>query len=115
MTFEEIRDLQISNIISNAGEMLSLVKTSLSIVDTSTLKDSEITMLINAAVSDLVRLGIDVANNVSDGLIQCAIVNYVKANFEMLDIRDREMAQKLYRQNLEQMSLSFEKYRLEVE
>lgn len=115
MTFEEIRDLQISNIISNAGEMLSLVKTSLSIVDTSTLKDSEITMLINAAVSDLVRLGIDVANNVSDGLIQSAIVNYVKANFEMLQVKDRELAHRLYLQNIGQMSLSFEKYRLEVE
>lgn len=114
MTFQEVRDLQISNIISNVSEFKSLVKQCLSIVSTATSKDDEIVMWINAGISDMVRQGIDVAHNISDGLVQGAIVMYVKSNFGMTDIKEKENAQKTYMQIVGQLSLS-SKYKLEVD
>lgn len=114
MTFEEVKNLQISNIISNTSEFKALVKQCLSIVSTSTVKDDEIVMWINAGISDMVRQGIDVANNISDGLVQGAIVMFVKSNFGMTDIKEKENAQKTYIQIVGQLSLS-EKYKLEVD
>ena len=112
MTYKEIVNLQISNIISNTSEFKNLVKQCLSIVSTSTLKDDEIVMWINGAISDLVRQDIDVAKNVSDGLIQGAIVMFVKSNFGMVDIKEKELAQSTYKQLCNNLSLS-SKYRLE--
>lgn len=112
MTYKEIADLQISNIISNTSEFESLVKQCLSIVRTSTLKDDEIVMWINGAISDLVRQDIDVAKNISDGLIQGAIVMFVKANFGMVDIKEKELAQGTYEKLCNNLSLSSD-YRLE--
>lgn len=107
MTWEEVRNLQISNIIaSGTSEMNTLVKQCLSIVDTSTLKDNEIEMLINAGVSDLIRQGIDVENNINDGLVQGAIVMYVKANFGMVDINEKKQAWDRYIQTITNLSLS---------
>lgn len=118
MTFEEIRDLQITNIIANASEMKSLVKQCLSIVGSSTAKDDEIVMWINAAVSDMVRQKIDVANNITDGLIQAAIVMYVKGNFGFIDETDKKSEKKLAQENYKMLvtnlSLST-KYLLEEE
>ena len=108
MTFEEVKNLQISNIISHTSEMSSLVKQCLSIVPTSTAKDDEIVMWIGAGISDMVRQGIDVAGNISDGLIQGAIVMYVKGNFGFVE------AQKTYNQICCNLSLS-SKYKLEVD
>ena len=112
MTCQEVADLQISNIISNENELQYLIKQCLSIVSTSTAKDDEIVMWINGAVSDLVRQGIDVAKNISDGLIQGAIAMYVKGNFGMVDIKEKELAQKRYVILCNNLSLS-QKYRLE--
>lgn len=112
MTFREVRDLQISNIISNVSEFKSLVKQCLSIVPTATAKDDEIVMWINAAISDMVRQGIDVASNISDGLIQGTIVMFVKGNFGFVD--EKELAQRTYTQLCTNLSLS-NKYLLEVE
>lgn len=107
MTWEEVKSLQISNIIAGSpSELNELVKQSLSIVGTSTLKDDEIQMLINAGASDLIRLGIDVQNNINDGLIQGAIVMYVKANFGMVDINEKKLAQERYIQAINNLSLS---------
>lgn len=114
MTFQELKDLQISNIISHTSEMSSLVKQCLSIVSTSTAKDDEIVMWIDAAVSDMVRQGIDVARNISDGLIQGTIVMFVKGNFGFVEAKEKEMAQKTYTRNCCQLSLS-QKYLLEVD
>lgn len=114
MTFEEVKDLQISNIISNSSEFKALVKQCLSIVGTTTAKDDEIVMWINAGISDMVRQGIDVAKNIADGLIQGAIVMYVKGNFGFVEIKEKELAQKTYIQICCNLSLS-QKYLLEVD
>lgn len=114
MTYEEIANLQISNIISNASEFKKLAKVCLSISESSTLKDDEIVMWLNAAVSDLVRQEIDVGKNIEDGLIQGAIIMYLKSNFGMLDIKEKELAQKTYINICNNLSLS-SKYRLEVD
>ena len=112
MAYKEVLDLQISNIISHSSEMLGLVKTCLGILGNSTLKDDEIVMWIDGAVADMVRQNIDVAGNISDGLIQSTIVMYVKSNYEMLDEVDRKRAYELYKQNCTNLSLS-QKYLLE--
>ena len=114
MTFEEVKDLQISNIISNTSEFKSLVKQCLSIVSTATAKDDEIVMWINAGISDLVRQGIDVAGNIADGLIQGAIVMYAKSNFGFVEVKEKELAQRTYIQICNNLSLS-SKYKLEVD
>lgn len=114
MTFEEVKNLQISNVISNTSEFKSLMKQCLSIVSTATAKDDEIVMWINGAISDMVRLNIDVAGNIADGLIQGAIVMFVKSNFGMTDIKEKELAQRTYTQICTNLSLS-SNYKLEVD
>lgn len=108
MTYKEIADLQISNIISNTSEFKNLAKQCLSIVSSATAKDDEIVMWINGAVSDLVRQDIDVANNLNNGLIQGAIVMFVKANFGMVDIKEKELAKRTYTMLCNNLSLSSE-------
>lgn len=77
-------------------ELLKLVKQCLSIVETSTLKDKEIEMLINAGIADLNRQAIVASVGTTDSLIQSAIVMFVKANFGNVDIKEKELAQKTY-------------------
>ena len=114
MTYNEIKNLQISNIISHINEMSGLVKQCLSVVSTATAKDDEIVMWIDAAVSDMVRQNIDVAGNITDGLIQGTIVMFVKATFGMVDIKEKELAKERYQTLCGQLSLST-KYKLEVD
>lgn len=114
MTFQEVKDLQVSNIVSNVSEFKSLVKQCISIVPTATAKDDEIVMWINAGISDMVRQNIDVASNITDGLIQGAIVMFVKGNFGFVEAKEKELAQKTYTQLCTNLSLSH-KYLLEVE
>lgn len=85
-------------------DLLKLTKQCLSIVETATLKDEEIKMLINAAKLDLKRLGIEA--NIEDNLIQTAIVMFVKANFGNTDIKEKELAQKTYSLLCHNLSLS---------
>lgn len=106
MTYEEIENLQISNIVANSSELMDLVKTSLGIVLTSTIKDTEIAMLIGAGTQDMIRQDIDVTNHLSDELIQATIVMFVKANFEYLDEATRKRALEMYRMNCTNLSLS---------
>lgn len=77
-------------------ELLKLVKQCLSIVETSTLKDKEIEMLINAGIADLNRQAIVASVGTTDSLIQSAIVMFVKANFGNVDIKEKELAQRTY-------------------
>ena len=77
-------------------ELLKLVKQCLSIVETSTLKDKEIEMLINAGIADLNRQAIVASVDTTDSLIQSAIVMFVKANFGNVDIKEKELAQRTY-------------------
>lgn len=114
MAFQEVKDLQISNIVSNVSEFKSLVKQCLSIVSTATTKDDEIVMWINAGISDMVRQGINVASNITDGLIQGAIVMFVKSNFGFVEAKEKELAQRTYNQICCNLSLS-QKYLLEVD
>lgn len=105
MTYEEVKDLKLSEVLANT-DLKKLTKQCLSIVDTSTLKDDEIVMLINAAVSDMKRLNIDAENKISDSIIQATIVFFVKANFGMCDIKEKELAAKRYKENCDKLSLS---------
>ena len=76
--------------------LLKLVKQCLSIVETSTLKDEEIKMWIQAGIVDLKRQGITASKDIEDSLIKSAIVMYVKANFGNVDIKEKELAQRTY-------------------
>ena len=98
---------------SQINELMKVVKQSLSIIETSTMKDDEIKMWIGAAISDMNRQGIDVLNNVNDNLVQGAVVLYVKANFGFTDAKEKEIAQKSYNQIVNNLSLSSE-YQMEV-
>lgn len=95
-------------------ELLKLSKECLSIVNTSTLKDQEITMLINSAISDLKRLEIDVEKHIEDDLVKNTIVIYVKANFGDGDIDKRNEYLKRYKSNLRELQFS-EEYRKVVD
>ena len=92
-------------------ELLKLVKQCLSIVETSTLKDEEIKMWINAGIADLKRQGITASEDTKDSLIQSAIVMFVKGNFGNVDIKEKELAQKTYSLLCNNLSLS-EKYKV---
>ncbi len=92
-------------------ELLKLVKQCLSIVETSTLKDKEIEMLVNAGIADLNRQGIKADANISESLVQSAIVMYVKSNFGNVDIKEKELAQRTYSLLCVNLSLS-EKYKV---
>lgn len=85
-------------------ELLKTAKQCLSIVETATLKDAEIEMLINAGIADLERQGI--SSNTSNDLIKSAIIMFVKANFGNVDIKEKELAQKAYSLLCNNLSLS---------
>ena len=89
--------------------LLKLVKQCLSIVETATLKDQEIQMWIQAGIADLTRQGIVASETTDDSLIQSAIVMFVKANFGNVDIKEKELAQRIYSLLCANLGLS-EKY-----
>lgn len=89
-------------------ELKKLTKQCLSIVDTATLKDGEIELWINSGLKDLVRLGIDAENKMTDPLIQGAVIMFVKSNFGMVDIKEKELAQETYSLLCNKLSLSKE-------
>lgn len=79
--------------------MESLLKTAkqcLSIVETATLKDEEIKMLINAGIEDLKSQGIKASIDTKSELIKSSIIMFVKANFGNVDIKEKELAQRTY-------------------
>lgn len=75
-------------------DLLKTAKQCLSIVETATLKDAEIKMLINAGEADLKRQGIKV--DTKSDLVKSAIIMFVKGNFGNVDIKEKELAQKTY-------------------
>lgn len=89
-------------------ELLKIAKQCLSIIDTSTLKDEEIKMLIEAGIADLNRQGIKADENTKDSLVKSAIVMFVKTNFGMVDIKEKELAQKTYSLLCNNLGLSSE-------
>lgn len=102
MTYEQIRNLKIDELITKT-DWLKLAKECLSIVETSTLKDKEIHMLIESAVTDLKRVDIDVENNLDDNLIKNTVMIYVKAHFGDTDISKRTEYLKRYKKNLREL------------
>lgn len=86
--------------------LLKLVKQCLSIVETATLKDEEIKMLIQAGIADLTRQGIVASETTTDSLVKSAIVMFVKANFGNVDIKEKELAQRTYSLLCANLSLS---------
>lgn len=91
-------------------ELMRLTKQSLSIIETATLKDKEIKMLIQAGIADLNRQGIVASVSTEDSLVQSAIVMFVKANFGNVDIKEKELAQRTYSHLCANLSLT-EEYR----
>ena len=91
--------------------LLKLSKQCLSIIETATLKDEEIKMLIQAGIADLVRQGINASEDTEDSLVKSAIVMFVKSNFGNVDIKEKELAQKTYSLLCNNLSLS-EKYKI---
>ena len=89
-------------------KLLKLAKECLSIVDSSTLKDKEITMLIESAISDLERLKIDVKGHIEDNLVKNTIIIYVKAHFGDGDMDKRIEYLKRYKANLRELQFSEE-------
>lgn len=75
-------------------ELMMLAKQSLSIVDTSTIKDDEIEMWIRAGKEDLKRQ--DINSELDNPLIKSAIVMFVKANFGNVDVKEKELSQRTY-------------------
>ena len=90
------------------NNLLKTAKQCLSIVETSTLKDEEIKMLINAGKADLKRQGIKVDNYIDNELIKSSIIMFVKANFGNIDIKEKELAQRTYSLLCNNLSLSSE-------
>ena len=86
--------------------LLALAKTTLSIISTSTAKDTEIIMLIEAAKKDLERQNINI--NTDNNLVITAIMMFVKGHFGNVDIKEKELAQNTYKLLCTNLSLSEE-------
>ena len=84
--------------------ILTLTKECLGIVSTATLKDNEITMLIDAAKADFARVGISYDNE--NPMHQTAVVNFVKGNFGMVDTDTKNQCLQIYKLLLSQIQLS---------
>lgn len=83
---------------------LSLVKECLSIASSSTAKDNEIQMLIDAAELDMARQGINIDGD--NDLVKGCIVMYVKANFGMCSIDEKNLSMACYKNICSNLSLS---------
>lgn len=109
----EKQDVAINNLI-NESNLMSLTKEALGIIETSTMKDKEIYMLIESAIIDLDRVGIDVQNHILDSLVKNAIVLYVKAHFGDIDVNKKNSNLKRYKAILRELQNS-EEYQKEKE
>jgi len=114
MTYEQIRNLKIDELIAQT-DWLKLAKECLSIIESSTLKDKEIYMLIESAITDLERVNIDVKNNLNDNLIKNTVMIYVKAHFGDTDMTKRTEYLKRYKMNLRELQYSEEYQKKEVD
>ena len=103
----EKQDVAINNLI-NESNLMSLTKEALGIIETSTMKDKEIYMLIESAIIDLDRVDIDVENHILDSLVKNAIVLYVKAHFGDIDVNKKNSNLKRYKAILRELQNSEE-------
>lgn len=86
--------------------LLAIAKETLSIISTSTAKNNEINMLIEASKEDLDRQGIDV--DTTKNMVVTAIMMFVKGHFGNVDIKEKELAQETYKLLCTNLSLSQE-------
>lgn len=103
----EKQDVAINSLITES-DLMSLAKEALGIIETSTMKDKEIYMLIESAIIDLDRVDIDVENHILDSLVKNAIVLYVKAHFGDIDIDKKDSNLKRYKMILRELQNSEE-------
>lgn len=96
--------------IIQENSLMNLAKECLSIVETSTLKDKEIYMLVESAILDLDRVDIDVESNIEDGIVKNTIMLYVKAHFGDTETTKRRMYLQRYKSNLRELQFS-DKYK----
>lgn len=87
---------ELKNSNDSLNELLQKAKKCLSIVQTATSKDEEITMLINAGIEDLKRQGINASVDTESELVKSAIMMFVKANFGNTDVKEKELARNTY-------------------
>ena len=89
-------------------DLIRTAKQFLSIIETATVKDSEITTLVTAGLLELKRAGINVEHNKTsegyDSLIKTALMFFVKSKFGNVDIKEKELSAKTF--NLLEQSLS---------
>ncbi len=78
----------------NITTIKALVKECLGIISTATGKDNEIETLIYAAIADMDRIGIVI--NLENSLQKAAIIQYVKGNFGMIEINEKELCLRSY-------------------
>ncbi len=95
--------------------LIRMAKQCLSIIETSTLKDDEIEMLINSAKKDLKRVKIEVEKNIEDELVVNTIMLYVKAHFGDTDIAKRKEYFNRYKANLRELQFSEEYQKKETD
>lgn len=86
-------------------ELLKLAKQNLSIVETSTIKDDEIKLIIKAGIEDIKRQGICL--EFENALVVQAIMMYVKANFGNVALDEKNNSEKVYRTLCTNLSLSY--------
>lgn len=112
--------------------LIKEAKQFLSIVETSTFKDLEIRVLIEAGILELARAGINIEYNYEedktlnsvlpfklktqlteqyitekyDSLIKMAILFFVKANFGNTDVKEKEVAQRTFNSLEQSLALS---------
>lgn len=114
MANNDIRKEQINNIVNNMN-LIRLAKECLGIIESSTMKDKEISMLIESATIDLERVDIDVKNNINDSLIKNTIMMYVKGHFGDTEINKKREYIKRYKDNMRALKESEEYRKKEVE
>lgn len=87
-------------------QIKDLAKQCLSIASNASLKDDEIEMWVLSGIEDLKRQDIKV--DLKNSLVQAAIIMFVKSNFGMVDIKEKERAQQTYNSLCNNLSLSSE-------
>lgn len=79
---------------NNITSIKALVKECLGIIQSATGKDNEIELLINAAIADMERIDIEI--DLTNSLQKAAIIQYVKGNFGMIDVNEKELCLRSY-------------------
>lgn len=85
-------------------DLLATAKQTLSIISSSTAKDSEINMLIEAGKKDMKRQ--DIVIDLTNNLVVTTIMMFVKGHFGNVELKEKELAQNTYKLLCTNLSLS---------